>query len=283
MLVAAASISGATEQPLAPIGTSIPRPVFGTVTTGPFSPAHVRRHLRPLGAGAPPWARWLYRRSIRVLVALTDPFSGATIAGDRAGWDYVWPRDAAAASIALHGAGLRAEGPIVAAHLARLGLHAAARFHPGGEPVPGRAAAGDAGGWVGRAERANGLQPTAPGPWRDRQDYGENVTGELLGNAIAAGVPAREILSRFLTSRGLVREQGRSTLDSSAAWAVTVFPRRQLLAAARTTLLRLARESGRYGIPPMEGWTPGEVWTAPTAWSAWALAALGHPPAARRP
>ena len=26
----------------------------------------------------------------------------------------------------------------------------------------------------------------------------------------------------------------------------------------------------------MEGWTPGEVWTAPTAWSAWALAELGE-------
>jgi GH15 family glucan-1,4-alpha-glucosidase len=38
----------------------------------------------------------------------------------------------------------------------------------------------------------------------------------------------------------------------------------------------LVRESTRYGIPPIEGWTPGEVWTAPTAWSAWALVELGE-------
>ena len=52
--------------------------------------------------------------------------------------------------------------------------------------------------------------------------------------------------------------------------------------AAKTTLLKLARESTRYGIPPIEGWTPGEVWTAPTAWSAWALAELGERHAADR-
>ena len=32
----------------------------------------------------------------------------------------------------------------------------------------------------------------------------------------------------------------------------------------------------------MEGWSPGEVWTAPTAWSAWALADLGNLRAADR-
>jgi GH15 family glucan-1,4-alpha-glucosidase len=32
----------------------------------------------------------------------------------------------------------------------------------------------------------------------------------------------------------------------------------------------------------MEGWTPGEVWTAPTAWSAWALVELGNQRAADR-
>jgi GH15 family glucan-1,4-alpha-glucosidase len=48
------------------------------------------------------------------------------------------------------------------------------------------------------------------------------------------------------------------------------------------TLLELSKESSPYGIPPIEGWTPGEVWTAPTAWSAWALVELGKLRAADR-
>ena len=50
--------------------------------------------------------------------------------------------------------------------------------------------------------------PDSPDEWQDRQDYGENVTGDLLGNAIASGAPAAEIRHRFLTARGLVREEG---------------------------------------------------------------------------
>jgi GH15 family glucan-1,4-alpha-glucosidase len=50
----------------------------------------------------------------------------------------------------------------------------------------------------------------------------------------------------------------------------------------RRTLLTMTRESTPYGIPPIEGWTPGEVWTAPTAWSAWALVRLGETKAADR-
>jgi hypothetical protein len=122
----------------------------------------------------------------------------------------------------------------------------------------------------------------SPLEWTDRQDYGENVSGDLLGNAIAAGVPAAEIRERFLTPRGLVREQGTDELDSAAAWAATVFPSRGLGGAMKQTLLALTRESTTYGIPPMDGWTPGQVWTAPTAWSAWALAKLGDTRAADR-
>ena len=72
-----------------------------------------------------------------------------------------------------------------------------------------------------------------PLEWQDRQDYGENITGDLLGNTIAAGVPAPEIASRFLTSRGLVREEGGTELDSAAAWAITVFPSRHLPGESR--------------------------------------------------
>ena len=44
----------------------------------------------------------------------------------------------------------------------------------------------------------------------------------------------------------------------------------------------MTRESTSFGIPPIEGWTPCEVWTAPTAWSAWALVELGEIQAADR-
>jgi hypothetical protein len=219
------------------------------------------------------------------------------IAGERDGWDYVWPRDAGAGALALEAAGLRPEARRVAEFLAGLDLDDAARFHPDGSRVPGRTAAGDGEGWTETAIRAalagsegsvaiGGRYATAdlhgPLEWRDRQDYGENVTGDLLGNAIAAGAPAAEIRSEFLTPRGLAREPGGAELDSAAAWAVAAFPSRGLREAARTTLLTLTRESTPYGIPPIEGWTPGEVWTAPTAWSAWALTELGETRAADR-
>jgi glucoamylase len=275
----------------------MPGPHFGTVPTGPFSMKGVERRVRPLGQAAPDWAKRLYQRSVRVLVDFTDPHSGALIAGERDGWDYVWPRDAAAGAIALEAGGLRPEARRVVSFLSDIDTERAARFYPDGSSVPGRPAPGDAEGWVAVAERAvntamdgtarisgrlTTTDPHRPDDWADRQDYGENVTGDLLGNAIAAGAPAGEIASRFATPRGLVREEGSDELDSSAAWAVTVFPQPGVNAEARRTLLALTRASTPYGIPPIEGWTPGEVWTAPTAWSAWALVELGDTRAADR-
>ena len=108
-VLVAASISGATEQSPAPIDTRLPAPHFEVVLSGPFSLAGIRGRAIPLDAAAPAWTRRLYRRSLRVLLALTDPRSGAMIAGERDGWDYVWPRDAAAGAIALQAAGLRPE------------------------------------------------------------------------------------------------------------------------------------------------------------------------------
>jgi hypothetical protein len=263
------SLSGAAEQPPEAISTRLPA-------------AAVPPGVGSLGPDAPSWARRLYRRSVRVLIALTDARDGAMIAGERDGWDYVWPRDAAAGAIALQAAGLHGEARRVVGFLESLDLDEAARFEPSGAEVPGRPEAGDARGWVVAAERATGRPAGAAGEWRDRQDYGENVTGDLVGNAIAAGAPAAEIKRRFLTPRGLVREEGGKELDSSGAWAATLFPRRALRAAVRETLLEMTRESTPYGIPPIEGWTPGEVWTAPTAWSAWALVRLGETRAADR-
>ncbi|HWN74037.1 MAG TPA: hypothetical protein VNN15_09550, partial [Solirubrobacterales bacterium] len=62
-----------------------------------------------------------------------------------------------------------------------------------------------------------------------------------------------------------------------AAWAVQPFPRPSLFGAAHRTLLQLASDASPYGLLPSEGWTGGEdPWSAPTAWTAWSLAALGE-------
>lgn len=43
------------------------------------------------------------------------------------------------------------------------------------------------------------------------------------------------------------------------------------------TLRRLTAGAGPFGITPGEGWPGKDPWTAPTAWTAWSLAALaGH-------
>lgn len=238
---------------------------------------------RPLGATAPPWARTMYRRSLLVLRALTDRRSGAVAAGARDGWAYVWPRDAGAVAMAFAAAGYENEARQVARFLIGLDLQAAARFRGTGAPVPGRAAQGDAAGWVAAAARASGLDALRSGPgcqdqadYRDRADYQERGPGDFLANAIACGAP----LDAFEARGGLVRTGGDpdSGFDSGAAWAVRPFPRPALFPAIRRTLLTVIGLRGtRFGIPPSQNWSGGdEPWTAPTAWTAWALAALAR-------
>ncbi|HKT82477.1 MAG TPA: hypothetical protein VJQ84_01430, partial [Solirubrobacterales bacterium] len=193
----------------------------------------------------------------------------------------------------------------VARFLLGLDLSAAARFHPDGSPVEGRAAQGDAAGWVAAAARAAGLRARpASLPWEDRADYQEGVPGEYIGNAIAAagasdtrtGVgdtrgsergdeagrqpEATRLRRLFATPDGtLSRRAGdpRSGFDSAAAWAVRPFPVPALFPLARRTLLRLAAECGRFGIVPSQDWNGGgDPWTAPTAWTAWSLATLAQ-------
>lgn len=241
---------------------------------------------RPPGAAAPGWARRMYARSLLALRALTDLRSGAAVAGAREGWAYVWPRDAAAVAIALASAGYLPEARRIVRFLRGLDLGAAARFNGTGEPVDGRDAQGDAAGWVGAAARAAGVRaPAGTVAWRDRADYQEKEAGDYLGNAIASGVDSLVIHEAFGTRRGLVRQADHpdSGLDSAAAWAVRPFPRASLFPVVRHTLLRLAAESGRFGLLPSEDWDGGEdPWTAPTAWTAWSLAALGERRAALR-
>ncbi len=244
---------------------------------------------RPLGRGAPEWARRMYRRSLLVLRALVDR-RGAVVAGARAGWAYVWPRDAGAVTVALASAGYRAEAGRVARFLLGLDLGAAARFDRDGGPVEGRGAQGDAAGWVATAARAAGIHAPASGTesaptrvrrlaWRDRADYQEGDGGDYLGNAIASGLSSRRIGSMFESRGELVRIAGdpHSGLDSTAAWAVRPFPHPALFPSIRRTLRRLAADSSRFGIVPSQSWRGGEdPWTAPTAWTAWGLAALAR-------
>jgi hypothetical protein len=94
------------------------------------------------------------------------------------------------------------------------------------------------------------------------------------------GMNPLRIRDAFGAPIGLVRVAGDpdSGLDSTAAWAVRPFSRQALFPAVRRTLLRLVavRES-RFGLVPSQNWDGGEdPWTAPTAWSAWALAALAR-------
>ncbi|HEU4906479.1 MAG TPA: glycoside hydrolase family 15 protein, partial [Solirubrobacterales bacterium] len=258
------------------------------------------KRAKPLSGAAPPWARRLYRRSLLVLRASVAP-NGAAVAGARPGWAYVWPRDAATVAIALAESGYRREARRIARFLTRLDLHAAARFDTTGAPVPGRAAQGDAAGWVAAAARAADI-PARPQRyrWRDRADYQEGATGDYLGNALVASasgvlfVPHRserhtgssEALRRaFAGMAGLVRIEAEpeSGWDSAAAWGVRPFAQPSLFPAIRRTLHRAAGSSGRFGIVPSQQWHGGEdPWTAPTAWVALGLAALGDRRAALR-
>jgi GH15 family glucan-1,4-alpha-glucosidase len=259
----------------------------------------------------------MYRRSLLVLRALVDPDSGAAVAAARPGWAYVWPRDAGAVVIALASAGYREEARRIVRFLLALDLGAAARFGQDGEPVEGRAAQGDAAGWVAAAAQGAGIPVRGPrhrkietlsAAWRGRADYQEKDGGDYLGNAIAsaAGGPASRphddelarprIASRielaFGTRRGLARVAGNpdSGLDTVAAWAVRPFSIPALYPKVRRTLLQLvAGRESRFGLVPSEDWNGGEdPWTAPTAWTAWALAGLArderglHPAFARR-
>ena len=246
---------------------------------------------RSLGPGAPAWARRMYRRSLLTLRALTDRRTGAVAAGARDGWAYVWPRDAATAALALAAAGYRAQARRVVDFLAGLRIDAAARFYGDGAPVPGRGPESDARGWIRVAAARLGLDPALPAVEGSTPDYQEGGRGSYLGNTLAtfggtpalhssAGrheAPAVYVRAAFGAGGVLVRRAGdpASGLDSAAAWAVRPFAIPALYPDARRTLLRLLPTATRYGITPGSGWTGGaDPWTAPTAWTAWAFAAL---------
>jgi hypothetical protein len=277
-------------RPLPPSGPGASRQLFRecdrVIREAGVEEHHWFARSTPLDA-APRWARAMYKRSLLTVHALTSRKTGAVAAGARDGWAYVWPRDAATAALALAASGHHAEARRVAKFLTGLDLDAAARFTESGAPVPGRAAQGDAFGWVTAAARATGIKPPrGPYAWEDRADYQESTAGNYLGNALAAAGadvdgPKTADIGGFSARQhgGLVRVEGEpgSGLDSAAGWAVRPFRIRGLYPDAERTLLALVKQGTRYGITPGEGWEGGDdPWTAPTAWSAWALAALGR-------
>jgi GH15 family glucan-1,4-alpha-glucosidase len=206
--------------------------------------------------------------------------------------------------MALASAGYRTEAQRAVRFLLSLDLGAAARFHGDGTPVDGRGAQGDAAGWVVAAARAVGLPATVPRQaWRNRADYQEGSSGDYIANAIASAADSggrtstyrwklsrelktQEIRQNFGTAGGLLARRAddpSSGIDSAVAWAVRPFPLPPLFPLVRRSLLRLVAQSGRFGIVPSEDWGGGvDPWTAPTAWSAWSLAALGERRAALR-
>src|SRR5205085_10383319 len=118
------------------------------------------------------------------------------------------------------------------------GIKQAARFNGDGSPVPGRAAQGDAIGWVAAAAKATGVIGSArqaahilaggrPIPWRNDPDYWEGEPGDYLGNALASHADVSEFSLHIRGEnsdtpiQGLVRRAGDSAsgLDSAAAWA----------------------------------------------------------------
>ena len=109
-------------------------------------------------------------------------------------------------------------------------------------------------------------------------------TADIGGLSAHQHVAAAEAIGReFGTARGLVREAGdpASGLDSAAGWAVRPFALRPLYPAARTNPPAPASTRHPLRHHPRRRLEGGEdPWTAPTAWSAWALAALS--PARRK-
>jgi hypothetical protein len=268
------SPGGCRARPASEVGREI-----GAVAAGD---RHWLARALPLGPTAPGWARVMYRRSLLVLRALTDRRSGAAAAGARDGWAFVWPRDAAAGALALARAGYRGLARRAARFLLSLDLGSGARFHGNGSPVgDGRGAQGDAAGWARLAARATGLPPPAATvPWRGSGDYGERdgERGDLLANAIAAGEPAAALRREFGAAGSLARRSGDpgSGTDAAAAWAIRPFPRPSLYRMAETSLRPLLAGDHGLGILPAQDWDGSDPWTAPTAWTAWALAALGE-------
>ena len=225
----------------------------------------------------------MYERSLLTLRALTDARTGAVAAGARDGWAYVWPRDAGAAALAFAAAGYRRRGPARRRLPRRPGPRRGGPLRrrrrarsrprppratpPAGSPPPPRGRRPPATSPMPRLARPSPTTRRAPGRLPRQRDR------------LAGGAGERTTRRRFLTPRG-TRARGPATrgsgLDSAAAWAVRPFPRPALCPARRDgPSVRLAAQpDAATGSPLAQAGRRRRSWSAPTAWSAWSLAAL---------
>ena len=217
--------------------------------------------------------------------------TGAAVAGARDGWAYVWPRDAAAVAMAFAAAGYRAEARRVAHFLRGLDLNAAARFNGTGAPGAGPRGAGRRRRLGRAAARAAGFG-TGPRPPSDRAVAGPRRLpggrpGDYLGNAIACRRRREAVGRRHSKGRagGPGAAAGDRAPDSTRRrpGRCDRSPARPLRGRAPHAAAARRRRGNRFGIIPSQDWPGGDdPWTAPTAWTAWSLAALGERRAALR-
>ena len=258
---------------------------------------------RPLGARAPVWARRMYERSLLVLRALTNRRTGAVVAGARDGWAYVWPRDAGAVALAFASAGYRAEARRIAGFLLGLDLGAAARFHADGSPIEGRDAQGDAAGWVSAAARSRDC-PTA----QPRCRGAVSPTTKRVTTASSSPTrslqppPSRKVIRRVTLRPGGWRRRRSGTCSALPRAGLCARRKARTRGATQPSPGRCDRSRFRLstrspaarccgsphtaaasGSSRPKSWGGGnDPWTAPTAWTAWSLAALGERQAALR-
>ena len=230
----------------------------------------------------------MYERSLLTLRALTDRRTGAVAAGARDGWAYVWPRDAGAAALAFAAAGYRAEARRVARFLLGLDLGAAARFHGDGAPVPGARPRA--------TPRAGSPSPPAPPASRSPASRSPGATAPTTRRATPATTsptrsPPRHADGPMAASIGSVRSRAGGPGAARPATRTRASTRRRPGRCGRSRGRRSSRRRAApccawpaggpaSGSPPARTGPAADPWTAPTAWTAWSLAALGR--AARR-
>src|ERR1044072_5768579 len=193
-------------------------------------------------------------------------------------------RDARAVTAGLAGADRPAQRRGGSRRSQQLGLRLAARRRRRGNRLRRRR--------LPRRGAAHRPLPARAGPgqccalqWRRLSGRGAHGAGRCswLGSdcrarRIASGARSARIRGYFARRRELVRvaNDPGSGIDSAVAWAVRPFPRLALFPLVRRSLRRLvAEKESRFGIVPSQNWHVGEdPWTAQTAWTAWAFAAL---------
>ena len=223
----------------------------GVIRRGRAARPALARRARPLGPARRPGRGGCTSARCWPCGRLTDRRTGAVAAGARDGWAYVWPRDAAAAALALAAAGYRGEARRVARFLLGLDLAAAARFDGDGAPVagprrPGRRLR------LGRRRGPRRRPPARPAALdlaRPRRLPGESPRR----------LPRQRARRRFADRDGetpIRPDLGRggwcggsgdpgSGLDSAAAWAVRPFSAaRPLSRRSAAHPLRLLAEAG---------------------------------------